>query len=411
MIPNTIISLKLLLVTAICLSALSCASGTHVPPEGMVLIPAGPFQMGDPFGEGHPSERPVHTVYVDAFFMDRYPVTKALWDEVYHWATTEGGYVFNNQEDTNPGRGTGGDHPVHSVNWYNAVLWCNARSEMEGKTPAYYLSSDRAEVYRSGIVDIRSDWVKWNAGYRLPTEAEWEKAARGGREGLRFPWGNIIGHEQANFRATGAVFAYETPAEHTTPAYHPDYTRWPRTSPVGSFAPNDYGLFDVIGNLSEWCWDWWCREAYTPGHRDNPRGPTEQGIGRMVRGGSWSSDAGLCRLAARSFVAPETAAHHFGFRTVLPRSKYPPSPQGADRTTRPERYEVPVVSVQSKPGTPAAIVFMEGDVPARFRQITETVLMGRVTTDRIGSAFPFERPVPTGVEVDSHDSQLFKEEQ
>lgn len=162
-------------------------------PSGIALIPAGSFTMGDMFNEGWSDELPTHTVYVSAFYCDRYEVTKALWDEVYQWAITHG-YSFNNS-----GLGKAANHPVHTINWYDMVKWCNARSEKEGRTPAYYTSAALTGVYRSGLVNVQNDWVKWNGGgYRLPTEVEWEKAARGGNSGQRFPWGNTITHNQAN---------------------------------------------------------------------------------------------------------------------------------------------------------------------------------------------------------------------
>ena len=169
------------------------AEDTAPAPQGMVLIPAGSFLMGDTFNEGYSDERPLHSVYVSAFYMDRTEVTKALWDEVYGWAVIHG-YTFDNA-----GSGKALDHPVHYVNWYDCVKWCNARSEKEGRVPAYYRDAAQTLVYRAGRVDVQNEWVKWNAGYRLPTEAEWEKAARGGLSGKRFPWGDTISHSQANY--------------------------------------------------------------------------------------------------------------------------------------------------------------------------------------------------------------------
>jgi len=133
-------------------------------PIGMVFISAGSFDMGDPFGDASSDERPVHSVDVSGFNMDRYEVTKALWDEVYQWATANG-YSFDHS-----GSGKADHHPVYSVNWYDVVKWCNARSEKEGRTPAYYTDEGKTTVYRNGQVDIQNDWVNWRAGYRLHAE-------------------------------------------------------------------------------------------------------------------------------------------------------------------------------------------------------------------------------------------------
>jgi formylglycine-generating enzyme required for sulfatase activity len=155
------------------------------PPSGMALIPAGSVLMGDTFSEGDSDARPTHTVYVSAFYMDRYAVSKALWDDVYQWATKHS-YSFSYA-----GSGKAANHPVQTMNWYDAVKWCNARSDKEGRVPAYYTDAGLSTRYRSGQV---APYVNWNSGYRLPTEAEWEKAARGGASGQRFPWGNTITH-------------------------------------------------------------------------------------------------------------------------------------------------------------------------------------------------------------------------
>ena len=280
------------------------------PPSGMALIPAGSFTMGDTFNEGSHDELPLHTVYVSAFQMDRTDVTYALWQQVYTWAIAHG-YSFDNV-----GSGKATNHPVQTVSWYDCVKWCNARSEMEGRTPAYYTSVSLAVVYRGGDLDISNSCVKWNAGYRLPTEAEWERAARGGLSGQRFPWGNTISESQANYYAwpnppnsggftydLGPYTGYNTNFD--SGAYY--------TSPVGYFAPNGYGLYDMAGNVGQWCWDWYW--SYGSAAQTDPRGPTS-GDYRMYRGGSYRDYASDSRAAFRYSYTPTSYFVDMGFRSV-----------------------------------------------------------------------------------------------
>ncbi len=277
-------------------------------PAGMALIPAGSFTMGDTFGEGDSDEVPTHSVYVSAFFMDRTEVTKALWDDVYQWAITHG-YSFDYGA-----QGKAVNHPAHSMKWFDIVKWCNARSEKEGRTPAYYTSVAQTTVYRTGQVSVDNAWVKWNSGYRLPTEAEWEKAARGGAGGHRFPWSNVdtITHSQANYYSF-ASYAYDISP---TRGYHPIYNDgvYPYTSPAGSFAANGYGLYDMAGNVWEWCWDWY--GAYGSASQTDPRGPAG-GSGRVLRGGDWYDSASRCRSAHRDSYDPGSWNIVIGFRVVL----------------------------------------------------------------------------------------------
>ncbi|MBP8258951.1 MAG: formylglycine-generating enzyme family protein [Verrucomicrobia bacterium] len=278
----------------------------------MVLIPAGEFQMGDTFDESSLTYAlPVHTVYVSAFYMDRTEVTKAQWDEVYQWAIGHG-YGFDNA-----GSGKAANHPVHTISWYDAVKWCNARSERDGQAWAYYTDSGLTQPYRTGQV---APYVRWDAGYRLPTEAEWEKAARGGLSGKRFPWGDTITHSQANYwsywESGHPYFAYDLNA---TEGYHPTYATggYPYTSPVGSFAANGYGLYDMAGNVCEWCWDWYSSSYYSTSPGSDPRGPSS-GSDRVKRGGCWGDDARDCRTAARLRSLPDDRLNYLGFRAVLP---------------------------------------------------------------------------------------------
>jgi len=287
---------------------LAAFTNTPLPPN-MVLIPAGSFTMGDTFNEGYGDELPTHTVYVSGFYMDQYKVTKALWDEVYNWATTNG-YSF---DDGDSGQGKAANHPAHTMTWYDAVKWCNARSEKEGLTPAYYTDSGLTTRYRSGQV---TPYVNWNtSGYRLPTEAEWEKAARGGASGHRFPLSdsNTITHSRANYYSESG-YIYDTSP---TRGYHPTFATggYPYTSPVGYFATNGYGVYDMAGNLWEWCWDWYGSSYYVSSPSSNPRGP-ESGSFRVSRGGSWLSDADYCRAASRLNYDPARMDYDIGFRSV-----------------------------------------------------------------------------------------------
>lgn len=283
-------------------------AGSGAPP-GMVLIPAGSFQMGTSFDEGESDERPVHAVAVSAFFMDRTEVTKGLWDEVRAWALGHG-YGFDSR-----GEGKEANHPVHRVSWWDVVKWCNARSEKEGRVPAYYKDGGQTTVYRTGQVDIENGWVRWGSGYRLPTEAEWEYAARGGSSGNRFPWGNTITHSQANYR-TSTSYSYDVSP---TQGFHPTYATggYPYTSPVGVFLPNGYGLYDMAGNLWEWCWDWHAESYYGSSPGEDPRG-VASGTYRVFRGGCWYYDSYDCRSANRNFANPSYTDYGGGFRTVLP---------------------------------------------------------------------------------------------
>jgi formylglycine-generating enzyme required for sulfatase activity len=271
----------------------------------MVLIPAGSFQMGDSFGDGFSDELPVHTVMVSAFTMDTFEVTKGLWDEVATWAAGSG-YDIGAKD----GDGKAADHPVYHVSWYEAVKWANARSEKEGLTPCYTVDGS---IYRTGQGD--NPTCNWSAsGYRLPTEAEWEKAARGGAAGRRFPWSDTdeIQHSRANYHSDSS-YSYDTSP---TREYHPDgdTASMPYTSPVGSFAPNGYGLYDMAGNVWEWCWDWYGESTYASSPGSDARGPAS-GPARVLRGGGWFGYASGCRVSHRARW-PVREFDSLGFRLV-----------------------------------------------------------------------------------------------
>jgi formylglycine-generating enzyme required for sulfatase activity len=283
----------------------------QVAPSGMALISAGSFVMGDSIdGE---SDAPQTTVYVNGFFMDTNLVTYTLWQQVYQWAATNA-YSFDDA-----GTGIGPNYPVQTVDWYDVVKWCNARSQMAGLTPVYYSDAGLTQVYKSGDGAVYANWTV--SGFRLPTEAEWEKADRGGLSGDRFPWGNMISESQANYYGDpwDGTYGYTYDAGPAGPNatfdtgflnYFSGYT-----SPVGYFAPNGYGLYDMAGNVFEWCWDWY--GAYANGPQSNPQGAAS-GSYRVERGGSWIHFAYDCRSAFRGDQSPTFADDELGFRTVVP---------------------------------------------------------------------------------------------
>ena len=252
--------------------------------KDMVLIPAGDFQMGDNFNEGYPNERPVHTVYLDAFYIDKYEVNNAQYRKFI---------------DVNPANKT----PAY---WNNKNY--NAPDQ-----PVVGISWDGASAY-----------AKW-IGKRLPTEAEWEKAARGGLLGKRFPWGDDWPPplKAGNFADEAFKRAFPEPSVFI-PGYGDGYT-YP--APVGRFSPNGYGLYDMSGNVFEWCADEYDENYYEKSPKNNPKaingskssvGPFNRAepLGMVIRGGSWNSfNETELRVAFRRYSRMHT--NNIGFRCVM----------------------------------------------------------------------------------------------
>ena len=306
-------------------------------PNDMAYIPDGEFDMGDHFAEGYLDELPVHAVLLDAFFMGTCEITNQQYCDylnsaydacdikvdggiVYAFSDSSSSYPYcdthtydaDSQINYNDVSGTfsvrtkGGrnmsDDPMVEVSWYGAVTYCNWRSGEEGYESCYDLSTWDCNFSKHG--------------YRLPTEAEWEYAARGGEQSpyYRFPWGDTISHSQANYIADPCYISYDVSP---TEGFHPDWNDEisPYTSPVGSFSPNGYGLYDMAGNVWKWCNDWF-GNYYSASPYDNPQGPAS-GSYRVLRGGSWSSYAFYCRVAGRYDSYPDRRYDDRGFRIVL----------------------------------------------------------------------------------------------
>jgi iron(II)-dependent oxidoreductase len=234
----------------------------------MILIPAGEFIMGSPEGEGENDERPQHTVFLDAFYIDKYEVTnfqyKQFMDATGHGAPAD----WNNEKYNQP------NQPVVGVTWHDAVAY-----------------------------------AKW-AGKRLPTEAEWEKAARGA-DGRIYPWGNEWDSSKCNSGVGGDGYQY--------------------TAPVGSFSDgaSPYGVLDMSGNVWEWCADWYDNNYYSRSPQQNPKGP-DSGSSRVLRGGSWfDANHSSLRCAVRFRFIPDGRDWRQGFSlrsgryTLAPLHLYP----------------------------------------------------------------------------------------
>jgi uncharacterized repeat protein (TIGR03803 family) len=274
-------------------------------PAGQALVPAGSFTMGDTL-DGESDAVPTN-VSVSAFYMDMNLVSFNQWQSVYSYATNHG-YGF-----VNAGAGKASNHPVQMVDWYDVLKWSNARSQRAGLVPVYYTDAGLTQVFTNGDSGT-TVYPNWAAkGYRLPTEAEWEKAARGGLNGQRFPWGNTISKSQANYFGcpSGCGFSYDSGPY----GYNTNFNSGasPYTSPVGYFAANGYGLYDMAGNVFEWCWDWY-GTPYGQPTTNNPTGPASGSI-RVLRGGYWNYYASYVRCAYRSNIGgPNNANGIIGFR-------------------------------------------------------------------------------------------------
>ncbi len=309
----------------------------------MVFLAGGEFEMGNHFPSSEPNEPdelPVHTVSIDSFYMGQYEVTNEQYCAFLNAALSEhtisvvNDIVYSNTgSDPNayycvlynypyvtvPGRidftdgvfsvvDKGGRDMSHDpaiwIGWHGAAAYCNWLSETEGYSACY------------DLVTWECDFSKH--GYRLPTEAEWEYAARGGQYSpyTRFGWGDTIDHDHASYFWTQQNGVSFYPYDFATSAYDPDWDDGilPITSPSGSYPQNPYGLYDMAGNVYEWCHDWYSSTYYSNSPYRNPIGPGT-GTSHVLRGGSWQTFASSCRSANRH--SSSGLLDRSGFRVCL----------------------------------------------------------------------------------------------
>jgi formylglycine-generating enzyme required for sulfatase activity len=248
--------------------------------DNFVLVEGGSFVMGSHLLErGRNSGEIQHRVTVNSFYMSKCQITQEEYEKLM---------------GVNPGIFGGTNLPVESVTWFEALEYCNRRSQFEGLTPAYTIDFLSIDLNNKNNT---SRWlVTWNreaTGYRLPTEAEWEYAAKGGN-------------------ATQVDFIFSGSNNQAEVAWY-SVNSGNSTHPVGTKAPNSLGLYDMSGNVWEWCWDWYGN--YTTGVQFDPTGAA-LGTHRVIRGGSWYDSAAYIRSAFRYFCVPSNKNIAIGFRIV-----------------------------------------------------------------------------------------------
>lgn len=295
-------SMKVIYCVAAIVFAFNCivATGTEEP-----VLPSSPNSLSDSFVFIEGGELPAMgngRISVSSFYIHKYAVTNSEWMETFA-QRSKYGYVFANDEYF----GAGTNHPVVNVNWYDCIKWCNLRSEIEGKRPVYLANGS---VYRRGNVDaivVDSE----ACGYRLPTDAEWEFAARGGAYSKGYVYSGSdelddVGWYRGN--SIGAEFALDAGRG---------------TWPVGLKIPNELGLYDMSGNVWEWCYDW---------H------PDYVGLLRVQRGGDWKHFAAYCRVDFRYYNGPKYGSSTIGFRLATEGARGDPEGiQGDPAASVPDR--------------------------------------------------------------------------
>jgi len=266
-----------------------------------VDILAGMFTMGSPSTAGYSDEKPQHQVTLSAFQMQTTEVTQAQYKQVMG---NNPSYFIPTQTDYSSGYANTDTQPVETVSWYDAVRFCNKVSTDKGFVACYTNAANSATIVDGDVVTCN-----WSAnGLRLPTEAEWEYACRAGTT-TTYYWGND---------------ATETGIKPYCWYYYNAYSGgWTEphaekgcTQPVGTKLPNAFGLYDMSGNVYEWCWDWYGSGYYSTSPGTDPKG-TDSGSYRVLRGGCWSYYDSILRSADRgSYLYPGGRYGHIGFRVA-----------------------------------------------------------------------------------------------
>jgi len=227
----------------------------------MLLVKGGTFQMGSIFGQK--TEEPVHSVTVTSFFIGKYEVTQENWQKIM---------------GTNPSYFKGDKKPVEQITWYEAIEFCNKFSQKEGLTPAYTINGK----------DVFCNWEE--DGYRLPSEAEWEFAAKGGKYSKSLEYSGSSDLDEVGWYNGNSNF---------------------KSKDVGTKKANELGIYDMSGNVWEWCWDLY--DNYSSSPQTNPHGVT-RGTHRVHRGGSFCDIDIYCQISCRSNFYPDYSRFNLGFR-------------------------------------------------------------------------------------------------
>ncbi|HPV15575.1 MAG TPA: SUMF1/EgtB/PvdO family nonheme iron enzyme [Candidatus Cloacimonadota bacterium] len=285
---------RLAMILVVAVMMLITAAGCKIKPTkpedlfiDMVYVPGGSFTMGDTRGGGNEDELPTHTVTLNHFYIGRYEVTQSEYSE-YLLPDMKWDYTF----------GRGKRYPAYNVSWYAAIRYCNLRSLAEKLTPCYSINGSTNPSDWSSI-PTENNSATWDAvvcdfsasGYRLPTEAEWEYAARGARDWPDYLYSGSDSLDTVAWSGGSVYTCYR----------------------VGTKEPNGLGIYDMSGNLWEWCWDWYDESYYESSPQANPTGP-ETSLMRVKRGGFFCSNAEECRVSSRWSQNPYTHIVRIGFR-------------------------------------------------------------------------------------------------